>query len=258
MWLFPCCWYNFLLTSQGHREGVSFSLSWTSASASLSSAHPHRDAGATPELGRRQHTHRPSEGRKSPDHQNYFWRDLLALSPLAPLKAENRAEHPEGKKEDERIFLPKGRRDHYQSHSEKIRKSYTKQRGRLFPSEGTNCKLAEHLDNNFLSPTHLLITPHRIKVTSAHPTNALGIQAGPSSFGGPGVNLAREKGIAVTGGWLWCPICGGKARQRRDGGGEELRAKCAPCCWLQGFHVPAGEDVSPEAGMVFISRNKDM
>lgn len=159
MWLFPCCWYNFLLTSQGHREGVSFSLSWTSASASLSSAHPHRDAGAMPELGRRQHTHRPSEGRKSPDHQNYFWRDLLALSPLAPLKAENRAEHPEGKKEDERIFLPKGRRDHYQSHSEKIRKSYTKQRGRLFPSEGTNCKLAEHLDNNFLSPTHVNYTP---------------------------------------------------------------------------------------------------
>lgn len=124
---------------------------WASAPPALSSAYPSH--GAKPDLGRRQYTVPLRVGRVL--HQNCFWRDLLALSLSIPVKPENRVKHPEEKKKDKRIFLPKGRRDHYQSHREEIKKNCTKQRGRLFQSEGVNCKLVEYLNNKFLLPTYL-------------------------------------------------------------------------------------------------------
>lgn len=121
---------------------------WASAPPSLSAAHPSR--GAKSDLERRQYTVPLRVGRVL--HQNCFWRDLLALSLSTLVKPEN-SQTPRGeKKEDKRIFLLKGRRDHYQSHREEIKKSCTKQRGRLFQSEGWTASWWSTLVINFYSP----------------------------------------------------------------------------------------------------------
>lgn len=122
---------------------------------------------------------------------------------------------PRGRKDDKRIFLSKGGRVYFQSHRKKIRKSYTKQGSRLFPSRGMTCEPAKYLNNKFLSQIYMLIISHQINIASACLVNALEIRDF-FIFWESVINWVKKNWVAVPGGLSRSPRCSGKMIWARD------------------------------------------